>query len=744
MMKSVKRYALLMLGLVLIGMLIIGCTKEVRQGTLDLDAGAAEGDEFVYVPEFQTLSMNARLHSNSLLMTRDALYYVQTIDGEKITQLVSRPLTTVEEPTQIPLDLGLNATPYRMISDTDGSFLILLYTADQDPSKSSYSLAKYDQTGQKLSELALPEVSDGTNPESYEKQIALDGEGNFYVANNRTIWLYKQSGSYHGQIEISGNLGSMATGKDGKVYIAYQQSNNAWLAELNFNSKSLEKTFDASWGGNHAALTTGANANLLYYDGSSLFEMDPATEKVSKVLDWVDCNMDGLSVGQVTKLTDGRIAAASIFWEPNMVVELATLKKTLISELPDQETIVLGCLLEIPSLQEQVAAFNRINDKYKVDVVVYAKSGGHNDIVDAVTTINTAIATGHAPDMLFFSSYYINLDSFAEKDVFVDLNEMFASSQALKKEDIVGSVVKAFTYDDKLICLPTKFVIDTLYGKTSVVGEQNSWTIQELKALMDEYPGRNIIKYASRNDMLYAITSFYMDTFIDWENGHCYFDGDEFKELLEFMNYFPAKYDKGYFENIEPLLYKSTTIYSFRDYQTILAGMQDAVNFIGYPTPDGTRGIGIVENSGVYAIPSKSKHKEGAWAFLEYLLMEDNKRNELLPVNKNILEQQITRAKNGIYGNVTDNFKPGPDDEPLPWHKYADWYEGEQFPIYAPTQEEIDGFYALIDSTVGMIPRSNDLFQIINEEVGAYYNGSKTLDQVADLIQNRAQVYVSE
>ncbi|MDR0949492.1 MAG: extracellular solute-binding protein [Lachnospiraceae bacterium] len=419
-----------------------------------------------------------------------------------------------------------------------------------------------------------------------------------------------------------------------------------------------------------------------------------------------------------------------------------------ISEVPDRETIVLGCLYEFTSLlQKLVDDFNQISDQYEVVVETYADSGKYNDVMDAVTRINTEIAIGHAPDILVLASNYINLDSFAEKGVFVDLNEMIANSQMLKKEDILDSVISTFTYDKKLVGLPLFFSIDTLYGKTSVVGEKNGWTIQELKALMDEYPDRNIIKYAMKDDMLLSLISLNKDTFIDWENGRCYFDGNEFKELLELMNRFPASVDKEYFKNVEPLLYRHTVrLNNFQNYQLILAVMQEPVNFIGFPTPDGTKGIGLVEDGGVYTIISQSKHKEGAWAFIEYLLTQEIPFDSHFSVNKNVLDQQIERAKNGIYGYITDNFEPvpGPDGEMPLRSKVSISYDGEMIPIYAPTQEDIDEFYALIDSAVGIIPRSDDILKIISEEAAAYFIGIKTLDQVADIIQNRAQIYVSE
>jgi maltose-binding protein MalE len=278
----------------------------------------------------------------------------------------------------------------------------------------------------------------------------------------------------------------------------------------------------------------------------------------------------------------------------------------------------------------------------------YMKSPGgmysYDDIINTIATINAEIAAGQAPDILIINSIFDNLESYAQNGVFADLNEMLASSQTLRKEDIVESVVRAFTFDGKLIGLPQYFELNTIYGKTSVVGERNGWTIQDLKEFMNQYPDRFIIEDISKDSMLYSLISFYKDTFIDWENGQCYFDGVEFKELLEFANRFSEPQDPAYFENVEPLLIITPNIRDFRSYREFLAIAQEPVNFIGYPSPNGSRGIGLQVTDGVYTITSQSKHKEGAWAFLEFLLTQEAEGSEHLSVNKNHLENMCTEA----------------------------------------------------------------------------------------------------
>ncbi|MBP3702082.1 MAG: hypothetical protein J6I64_09340 [Lachnospiraceae bacterium] len=61
-----------------------------------------------------------------------------------------------------------------------------------------------------------------------------------------------------------------------------------------------------------------------------------------------------------------------------------------------------------------------------------------------------------------------------------------------------------------------------------------------------------------------------------------------------------------------------------------------------------------------------------------------------------------------------------------------------------PTEEEIDDFYEMLKNACGMSGFNDFIWNIVSEESGAYFAGDKTAREVADLIQNRVSLYVSE
>ena len=62
----------------------------------------------------------------------------------------------------------------------------------------------------------------------------------------------------------------------------------------------------------------------------------------------------------------------------------------------------------------------------------------------------------------------------------------------------------------------------------------------------------------------------------------------------------------------------------------------------------------------------------------------------------------------------------------------------------SPAQADIDKVNELISSLDSVMKNDSSVMDIINEEAGAYFDGSKTPEEAADLIQNRVQLYLNE
>lgn len=64
--------------------------------------------------------------------------------------------------------------------------------------------------------------------------------------------------------------------------------------------------------------------------------------------------------------------------------------------------------------------------------------------------------------------------------------------------------------------------------------------------------------------------------------------------------------------------------------------------------------------------------------------------------------------------------------------------------LFAPTEAQMDRFWRLYESTQQITGRNDALLDIVMEQADVYFAGDKSLEETAKLIQNRAQLYVSE
>lgn len=243
------------------------------------------------------------------------------------------------------------------------------------------------------------------------------------------------------------------------------------------------------------------------------------------------------------------------------------------------------------------------------------------------------------------------------------------------------------------------------------------------------------------------------NTFVDWENGKCNFDSDEFKNLLTFINLFPEERNGEADDRSIPIklqsgevLLNSMSIYDLRCMQDVVM-FKEPVTFIGYPNEDGNSGCYLTGYE-MYAITSKSDNKDGAWAFIEHYLTNTSaiSAHTKLSSNKQFLEDMIAEQTKILYV-LDENGQPLQDEagEPILRDEgtsiiFDDW----EYTYHIPTAQEADKLKELIRIAVPVASSDYEITNIINEEAAAYYQGQKSVDDVAEIIQNRIQIYVNE
>ena len=196
----------------------------------------------------------------------------------------------------------------------------------------------------------------------------------------------------------------------------------------------------------------------------------------------------------------------------------------------------------------------------------------------------------------------------------------------------------------------------------------------------------------------------------------------------------------------DKLLLEQVYMHNLGELQICAAEFGEDVTFIGYPTTDGSVSNLLVFDSANLALVSGSDDKEGAWKFMEYYLdLDDEMYSHGLPSQKKRLEELMQECMTEHY--MTDENGQMLKDEngqPIPLGLGSTWYGDWSYDYHLSTKEEMDQEYAVITSAKVSGGIDDQILTIIREEAAAYFEGQKTVDAVADIIQSRVQLYVNE
>ena len=64
--------------------------------------------------------------------------------------------------------------------------------------------------------------------------------------------------------------------------------------------------------------------------------------------------------------------------------------------------------------------------------------------------------------------------------------------------------------------------------------------------------------------------------------------------------------------------------------------------------------------------------------------------------------------------------------------------------IYAMTQEQADKLMELIESTDKVANYDSSIYDIVTEQAAAFFAGQKSAEEVAKLVQSKANIFVNE
>lgn len=343
--------------------------------------------------------------------------------------------------------------------------------------------------------------------------------------------------------------------------------------------------------------------------------------------------------------------------------------------------------------------------------------------------------------------YYIpidDLDMLYEKGALADLSEVLPVEY---REAIFPGALELGSIDGKLIGLAPNAKVRTVVADRTLWPEDH-WTIKEALALQDRYSENEyylLDSYFRRagygdNRELYMY-NLADSPFLDLDAGTCDFTNPLFIQVLELIR---DEKSRGHEEGEHSIAF-SYDIDGFVAYNLSVGAYYNKVKSeenpiptevywtaypyypLGYPTENGSGSYWDCD--GCVVVNRNTQHWEQVKQFLISLYDYDMQSQGSGCVRRDLVGVTTRETNHPIWGDC------------LLYNDGFGWmhiYENPQGGIW------MDEYIEFMDSCVPRRRGTTEIQNIIDEESGSFFAGDRDAQTVAELIQNRVQLYLSE
>jgi len=380
---------------------------------------------------------------------------------------------------------------------------------------------------------------------------------------------------------------------------------------------------------------------------------------------------------------------------------------------------------------------------------------------DYLTRINTNIMSGAGADI--YAMDIIPLHKFIESGAMENLELYMNLDPDFNKADYRQNIFDALRYQNGIWFLPVNYFFRYYAYDSTLVpvevaqrfGADKVWSTQELFNLgIPLYDGSyklfNMMDFVPDGGLFYQLLNENMASFINFETGRPNFADGKFASLLSLVKDYGLK---GYvprgiigqqdvelehvlasFNNPDRYFFKRTNnlVSQFtRRFGNTSGGVSGGMLF-AIDSDDEIAGIQANADGSVpfgyyqaFGINSQSKNKETAWAFMKFLLSKEMQLSGnpfFLPLHNEAREE---KARFALFMGYPVSYELNEQQTQAL----------EEYKAAVETLSDSINFFSLRDTNI------NDM---ITQEAMYFFEGSRNADETARVLQNKADLYLSE
>ena len=398
------------------------------------------------------------------------------------------------------------------------------------------------------------------------------------------------------------------------------------------------------------------------------------------------------------------------------------------------------------SLDRAISRFNRTNELYRVELLTLEAQEMAPDYTakrqEFIDQIMMETVAGRGPDL--FSSEIINASDMVQNGYLQSLEGVLEDEDVYWQAALDSGRIQGELYGIPYDC---SYLMLTTYSR-NFTGDRQSWTLPELieavrnsdaEVLQNDFDGCAIV-------LAYALYDNDNKTFIDWENGKSHLTVEPFLDFLEFAKEYADNGQHTWENNAEAvkegkMIAINPTVFGGMSRFDYLSDLEDVFSgepaHLGYPRSEGN---GIYMMPRLFYLNARSDKREGVEVFLRYLLSEETQRrhvefsvHDFQPVvgEKGAETPRLAVRLSALEKSIELGLQKGPNSLVYGIHDGLS-EEQAQWVRFLIENARPGNFYV------------QEIEDIIYEELEPFFQGQRTAEEAAKILDNRVQLYLDE
>lgn len=406
----------------------------------------------------------------------------------------------------------------------------------------------------------------------------------------------------------------------------------------------------------------------------------------------------------------------------------------------EREVIILESYGVGEDLVKAARQFNQSNDLYQVEIV----EGKDGEDAEAYwTRYDTRLTTGEGPDLIVLREDKVK--TYLEKGVLEDLAHYIWRD--LNPDDYIESALYAFQHDGFVYAIGSTFSLSVMVTEKSWVDMAGGVGLFDVFRMAEESGMSVFMENEDKNRLLYWCLE---------KLGSGIYDMGKVKECILFADKFGEDFAQDGVQRtigidvVAKMEYIRSPL-DIPDIERYYARRLEEVAIMGIPLEQEACFLFDFSMSPL-GINAASKHKEGAWAFIQYMLGEEYQYSQddtyntpnHFPVRKDVFDAMVERySAPKTYDVYIEEL--GEIITVTAKHSLRRCMQDFQdYEVEALTEEQLQRFRKMVNQAKAFIGGEPEAGRIIVEEAGSFFAGGKTLEQVMDIIGRRLEMYEAE